>query len=158
MYCLCVVTEASLGSTLLPGSSCAVLSCCWTWSPPGCLSSYCSLDLGLVFCRCFFTIVVLVLLLLLLLLLLHPLNGLFSRTTRVSRYQKGKTSLDLNEARDYGVLGCSGISWTMCKQSAPRSTQITTPTPHDSICSGQMLFLMPNQQCQTTEGISSVSL
>jgi len=27
-------------------------------------------------------------------------NGLFSRTTRVSRYQKGKTSLDLNEARD----------------------------------------------------------
>ena len=37
-------------------------------------------------------------------LLLHPFNGLFSRTTRVSRYQKGKTSLDLNEARDDGVL------------------------------------------------------
>jgi len=35
----------------------------------------------------------------------HPLNGLFSRTTWVSRYQKGKTSLDLNEARDDGVLG-----------------------------------------------------
>ena len=34
---------------------------------------------------------------------LHPLNGLFSRTTCVSRYQKGKTSLDLNEARDGGV-------------------------------------------------------
>jgi len=33
-----------------------------------------------------------------LLLLLHPLNGLFSRTTWVSRYQKGKTSLDLNDA------------------------------------------------------------
>jgi len=43
--------------------------------------------------------------LLLLLLLLHPFNGLFSRTTWVSRYQKGKTSLDLNEARDGGVLG-----------------------------------------------------
>jgi len=28
-----------------------------------------------------------------------------SRTTSVSRYQKGKTSLDLNDARDYGVLG-----------------------------------------------------
>ena len=42
------------------------------------------------------------------LLLLHPFNGLVSRTTRVSRYQKGKTSLDLNEARDDGVLGCSG--------------------------------------------------
>ena len=30
----------------------------------------------------------------------HPFNGPFSRTTRVSRYQKGKTNLDLNEARD----------------------------------------------------------
>jgi len=28
-----------------------------------------------------------------------------SRTTLVSPYQKGKTSLDLNEARDDGVLG-----------------------------------------------------
>ena len=43
-------------------------------------------------------------LLLLLLLLLHSFNGLFSRTTSVSRYQKGKTNLDLNEARDDGVL------------------------------------------------------
>ena len=38
----------------------------------------------------------------------------FSRTTWVSWYQKCKTSLDLNEARDDGVLGCSGISWTIC--------------------------------------------
>ena len=38
-------------------------------------------------------------------LLLHPFNGLFSSTTWGSRYQKGKTSLDLNEARDYGVWG-----------------------------------------------------
>jgi len=41
-----------------------------------------------------------------------PLNGLFSRITWVSQYQKGKTSQDLNEARDYRVLGCSGIRWT----------------------------------------------
>ena len=41
--------------------------------------------------------------LLLLLLLLHPINGLFSRTTWVSRYQKGETSLDLNDAREVGV-------------------------------------------------------
>jgi len=40
-----------------------------------------------------------------LLLLLHPLNGLFSRTTLVSQNQKGKASLDLNEARDDGVYG-----------------------------------------------------
>jgi len=41
----------------------------------------------------------------LLLLLLHPFNGLFSRTTWVSWYQKGKTSLDLNEARDDAGFG-----------------------------------------------------
>jgi len=46
----------------------------------------------------------------------------------------------------------SGISWTMCKQSAPRSGQATTPTPHHSIFTGRMLFLMPNQQCQSNEG------
>jgi len=40
-------------------------------------------------------------------------------------YQKGKTSLDLNEARDDGVLGCIGISCTICKQSAPCSRLIT---------------------------------
>ena len=45
------------------------------------------------------------LLLLLMLLLLHPFNSHFSRTTCVSRYQKGKTSLYLNEARDDGVWG-----------------------------------------------------
>ena len=30
----------------------------------------------------------------------HPFNGPFSRTTPVSRYQKGKTNLDFTEARD----------------------------------------------------------
>ena len=56
-----------------------------------------------------------------LLLLLQPFNGLFSRTTWVSRYQKGITSLDLNEARDDG--DGSGINWTICKRSAPCSRQ-----------------------------------
>ena len=79
-------------------------------------------------------------------------NGLFSRTTWVSRYQKGKTSLHLNEARDDGVLGCSGISWTICKQSAPHSRQITTSTPHHSMFTGRMLLLTPNQLCQSSEG------
>ena len=95
------------------------------------------------------------LLLLLLPLLLHPFNSLFSRTTWVSRYQKGKTSLDINEARDDGVLGCSGISWTICKQYAPRSRQINTPTPHQSIFTGRMLFLTLSRQCQSTEGTST---
>ena len=30
----------------------------------------------------------------------HPFNGPLSRTTQVSRYQKGKTSLDFTDARD----------------------------------------------------------
>ena len=30
----------------------------------------------------------------------HPFNGPLSGTTRVSRYQKGKSSLDFTEARD----------------------------------------------------------
>ena len=42
---------------------------------------------------------------LLLLLRSARLIAFFSRTTWVSRYLKGKTSLDLNEARDDGVLG-----------------------------------------------------
>jgi len=79
------------------------------------------------------------------------ISSLFSRTTQISQYQKGKTSTDLNEAKDR-VWGCNGISWSICKQSAPRSRQITTPTSHHSIFTGWMLFLMPNQLCQSTEG------
>ena len=57
------------------------------------------------------------------LVLLHPFNGLFS-------------SLHLNEARDDGVLRSSGNSWTICKQSTPRSRQINTPTPHHFLQTG----------------------
>ena len=32
--------------------------------------------------------------------LTHTFNGPLSRTTRVGRYQKGKTNLDFTEARD----------------------------------------------------------
>ena len=86
------------------------------------------------------------------LLLWHPFNGLFSNTTWVSRYQKGKTSLDFNEARGDGVSGQQRHQRTRCKQSASRSWQLTTPTSHHSIFTGRMLFLTPNQQCQTNEG------
>jgi len=64
------------------------------------------------------------------------------------------TSLDLSEARDYGVWGCTSISWTIWKQSAFRCRQITTPTHHRSIFTGRMLFLTPNQQRQRTEGLN----
>jgi len=88
-------------------------------------------------------------------------SGLFSRTAWVSWYQKGKTSLGFSEARgdtfwrSSGIrremVESSGISWAIRKQSAPRCRQITTPTPHHSIFTGQVLFLTPNQQCQNTE-------
>jgi len=81
------------------------------------------------------------------LLLLHPFNSHFSRAVWVSRYKKDKTSLDLNEARNDEVWDGTGISWTICKQPAPRSRQITTSTPHHSIFTGWMLFPMSIQQC-----------
>ena len=49
-----------------------------------------------------------------------------------------------------GFWDGSGISWTICKQSAPRSRQITTPTPHHAkIFTGRMFFVTRNQQCQS---------
>ena len=83
-----------------------------------------------------------------LLQLLHAFNGLFSMTIWVSQYRNRKIS------QDDRVLGCSGISWTIRKQSAPSSRQITTPAPHHSIFTGQMLLLTPNQQCQSTESMN----
>jgi len=56
----------------------------------------------------------------------HPFNGPFSGTTRVSRYQKGKPIWIFLKQE---TVSGSGISWAICK-SAPRSRQITTPTPH----------------------------
>jgi len=57
----------------------------------------------------------------------HPFNSPFSGTTRVSRYQKGKTNLDFTE-----IVSGSGISWAICK-SAPCSRQTITPAPHNSV-------------------------
>jgi len=38
----------------------------------------------------------------------HTFNGPLSGTTRVSRYQKGKTNLDFTEARDNEWLASAG--------------------------------------------------
>jgi len=56
-------------------------------------------------------------------------NSHLSETTRVSRYQKGKTSLDFTEARD------SKWQWHQLGhvQVCTSLRQITTPTPHRSI-------------------------
>jgi len=89
------------------------------------------------------------LLLLLLLLLLHPFSGLCSRTTWVSRHQKGKPF--------WLLLQQEMMRW-QCHQldhmqiMCTRSRQITTPVPHHSVFTGRMPFLPPNQQRQSTEG------
>ena len=52
----------------------------------------------------------------------HQFNGPLSGTTRVSRYQRGKTK----------TVSGSDISWDI-RKSAPRSRQITTPAPQHSV-------------------------
>ena len=51
------------------------------------------------------------------------------RTTRVSRYQKGKEIWILQKQE---TVSGSGVSWVVCK-SAPCCIQITTPVPHHSV-------------------------
>jgi len=80
--------------------------------------------------------------LLLLLLLLLPFNGLFSRTTRVSQYQKVKPIWILLEQEE--TVSGSGISWAICK-SALRSRQITTPAFHHSVFYRPVPFVLPNR-------------
>jgi len=60
---------------------------------------------------------------------LHPFNGPLSGTTRVSRYQKGKTNLFLLEQ---DIVSGSGFIWAICK-SAPRRRQISMPAPDYSV-------------------------
>jgi len=83
-------------------------------------------------------------------LLLHPFNDLFSRTSWVSLHQKGETSLDLNEARDDGVW-----QWHQLDHMQTICTLLQTDNHINTSAlnfAGWMLFLMPNQRCQSTEG------
>jgi len=84
----------------------------------------------------------------LLLVILHPFNGLFSRTTWVSRHQKGKSFWILLEPE----MGWQWHQLDHTQITAPRSRQITTPVPHHSVFTGQMPFMPPNQQRQSTKG------
>ena len=75
----------------------------------------------------------------------HPFNGPFSGTTRVSRYQKGKTNLDYTEARD------SDWQWhQLGHMQVCTSLQTTTPAPHHAVFTGRMPFPPPNQKRQST--------
>ena len=81
---------------------------------------------------------------------IHPFNCPLSGTTRVNRYQRGKTIWIL--LKQEAVSG-SGISWAVCK-SAPCSRQTTTPAPRHSVIyrPHALLAAQPNQQRQSTEG------
>ena len=111
----------------------------------------------------------------------HPFNSPLLRTTWVNWYQKVQTNLDITEARDserqwhqLGHMQVCTLLQTDNQTSTPplclqarcpscrptnsvkalkgRIRQITMPAPHHSVFMGQMPFLPPNQQCQSTEG------
>jgi len=77
----------------------------------------------------------------------HPFNCPLSRTTRGSRYQKGKTNLHFTEARDsewqWHQLGHMQVC-TMLQ------TDNNASTPPLKFFTGRMPFLPPNQQRQST--------
>ena len=85
----------------------------------------------------------------------HTFNGPFSGTTRVIRYQKGKTNLDFTEARDsewqWHRLGSMQVFTSL-------QTDNHTSTPPLKFLQATVLklwdvpFLPPNQQHQSTEG------
>ena len=79
----------------------------------------------------------------------HTFNGPLSGTTRVSRYQKGKTNLDFTEARDskwqWHQLGNMQVCISLL-------TDNHASTPPLSFFAGRMPFLPPNHHRQSTEG------
>ena len=83
-----------------------------------------------------------------------------SRPTRVSQYQKGTARLDLNESGDDGILGYTGISWTICKQSAPRSRQPHQHLSTEFLQAGCSSWHPANSvralKTLSTEGISTI--
>jgi len=80
-----------------------------------------------------------------------------SRTTQVSKYQKGKTrkvktNLDLLEQE---IVSGSGICWAICK-SAPYPRQLHQQ-PTTQFFTGRMPFLPPNQQRQSIENMHKLT-
>jgi len=84
----------------------------------------------------------------------QPFNGLFSRTTWVSQYQKGKTNLDFTGARDSEWLWHHLGHMQVCTSLQTDNHASTPPL----FFTGRMPFLPPNQQRQSTEGTQEVAL
>jgi len=68
----------------------------------------------------------------------------------VCRYQKGKTNLDFTEAKDSEWQWHQLDHMQVCTSL---QTDNHTSTPPLKFFTGRMLFLPPNQQRQSTEGI-----
>jgi len=77
---------------------------------------------------------------------LQPFNGLFSRTTWVSWHQKGKP---------FWILMKQEMMGWQCHQLDHMQIICTMLVPHHSVFTGRMPFLPPNQQRQSTEGLST---
>ena len=64
----------------------------------------------------------------------HQFNGPLSRTTRVSRYEKGKTNLDFTEARDsewqWHQLGHMQVCTSLLIVVTSRQTDVHTTVVH----------------------------
>jgi len=77
----------------------------------------------------------------------HPFNGPFSGTTRVSRYQKGKTNLDFTEARD------SEWPWHQ-----PGHMQVCTSLLTDNhACTPPLIFLQAGcPSCHPTNSVKAL--
>jgi len=74
-----------------------------------------------------------------------PVSSLFSRTAWIIWHQKGRTTLDFNEARDDGVAMTSDGRMLIICTSLQTDNHTSTTTL--IFFTGQMLFLLPNQQC-----------
>ena len=83
----------------------------------------------------------------------HPFNCPFSGTTQVSHYKKGKTNLDFTEASD---SECQWHQLGHMQVCTLLQTDNHTSTPSLCFFTGQMPFLPPNQQHQSTEGIRAL--
>ena len=70
------------------------------------------------------------------LLTYYTLDGLFSRTIWVSRYQKDKTSLDFNDARDDGVWVWQ---WHQLDHMQTICASLQTDSPQDGVLAELLL-------------------
>jgi len=72
----------------------------------------------------------------------------YSRTTWVSQLSTRKVK-PIRILMRLEMMGSSILSWTICKSFTPHSKH---PCQHlITVFTGRMLFLMPNQRCQSAE-------